>query len=179
MKLKLKTSNWLFAVIMIVIITIAFATSTASGQTNGSSQITVNSSETTSNLNYFELHQKYSFYVSRCSSINVEPLSFNDWLINSGFNINRTDENLKALEKTLYRPTCGSYLIKAKKQMIAGYVFEFIGVGAVIVSPTSGGIMAGGACGVIGLIFELSGIGNIGKAGMSFDQNGVGVKVKF
>jgi hypothetical protein len=38
-----------------------------------------------------------------------------------------------------------------------------------------------GACflGVVGLGFQISGICNIGKAGLSLDANGVGVKVNF
>ena len=149
------------------------------------------------------LHRKYDFYFDYIGS-NKIPLLYNDWLkkenlvdisgvdyvrkpkstsisVNSSTASFTQSTNSLPTSKvmTIQNLSSGDYLIKAKKQMITGYVFDFIGVGVVIASPTTGGLVGAGLCGLTGLIFELSGIGNIGKAGMSFNQKGIGITVKF
>src|ERR1035437_2021819 len=93
----------------------------------------------------------------------------------------------------------GDYLIKAKNQFFGGIVlgmvsggFLYFGSsqykvttnqihGKLTITTTGKGIrdacyVGAGVCGFIGFICELSGIGNIGKAGVSLNENGVGVK---
>jgi hypothetical protein len=36
-----------------------------------------------------------------------------------------------------------------------------------------------GGLSLVGLILEISGVVNIGKAGISLNENGIGIKVKF
>jgi len=89
----------------------------------------------------------------------------------------------------------GDYLIKAKRQLLGGLGLQLVGVGVACTGSyliansemnektmkavTTGTIIGASVLGVIGLGFEISGICNIGKAGLSSNQNGVGVKVKF
>ena len=79
----------------------------------------------------------------------------------------------------------GDYLIKARNQIFSGLAVQGF-AGLIVLSSTTGsdklskdtGIMVGGLC-VTGFILELVGINNLGKAGISLNKNGVGVKVKF
>ena len=136
------------------------------------------------------LHKKYKNYYDYNAGQKQTPLSYQNWLINKNYVDSSSipydyhpyflsESKSVSISKTIPILSSGDYLIKAKKQMISGYVFDFIGVGAILVSPNEGGFMVGGACGLIGLICEFSGISNIGKAGVSLNENGIGVKVKF
>ena len=93
----------------------------------------------------------------------------------------------------------GDYLIKGKKQAVTGLVLQIVG-GAIgcggslitknmlengdinektAVNITKGTTIGACALGLIGLGFEISGWCNVGKAGLSLNQNGIGVKVNF
>ena len=81
--------------------------------------------------------------------------------------------------------------------MITGYTFGIIGAGLAYYGTTinpdivkevtiksnkterNACLIGGGALSLMGLGFELSGIGKIGRAGVSLNENGIGVKVKF
>jgi uncharacterized lipoprotein YajG len=95
----------------------------------------------------------------------------------------------------------GDYLIKARNQIFTGVGLQILSVAFVLVSSDSYSkritdarsqqeindldknknmcYVGAGVLSLIGFGFELSGIGNIGKAGLSMNENGIGVKVKF
>ena len=81
----------------------------------------------------------------------------------------------------------GSYLIKAKNQMIGGFMISALSLSGVVVNTSlnSDGDSykainyAMGGLSLVGLIFELSGIVNIGKAGIALNNNGIGINIKF
>jgi len=137
--------------------------------------------------------------------ITKKPLSFNEWLqtqeVDSTlFNkirlpdsyANPPDEITTELIK-LYSP--GTLLIKAKNQIFTGIALQFTGSTIIIIDEVirlnkikSGqtnvrdgtpALIVGGVLGLAGVVFELYGINNIGKAGISFNQNGIGVNINF
>lgn len=151
-------------------------------------------------------HRKYKNYYDNLTYYKKTPMSYQDWLKNNGYVDNSTipssSELLKSL--TISNLSSGDYLIKAKKQMIGGFICQIISAGVIIGSTattpvmntnetlsaythrvnswtsTRNGINIGaGVLSLIGLGFEISGICNIGKAGLSLNENGIGVKVKF
>jgi hypothetical protein len=134
-----------------------------------------------------------------------KPLSFNEWLKTQGIdslkyeNIKLPDsKNIPPDEITSklvknYSP--GSLLIKAKNQIYAGIGLQFTGSTIIIMDEivrlnkirsgeTNVGdgmpaLIVGGVLGLAGFAFELSGFNNIGKAGISFNKNGIGVNINF
>ena len=135
-----------------------------------------------------ELHVKYKEYIDHT----YRGLIFHDWLIQNRFKVAIDSKTISS----------GTYLIKAKKQLVGCFIFEAVAGGAFFYgkyqyrnySGVSDGntfrvvkgekirnicYMSAGALGLTGLILDLSAIGNIGKAGISLDENGVGINVKF
>lgn len=135
-----------------------------------------------------QLNEKYKTYIDH----NYKPLNFHDWLIKYNFKITPDAQTISP----------GIYLIKAKRQFLDGFMFEIVAGGTVFYgkyqyrnySGVNDGItfrvvkgekvrnicyMSAGALGLTGIIFDLSAIGKLGKAGIALDENGVGVKVKF
>src|ERR1035437_6234965 len=102
------------------------------------------------------IHRKYDNYYDNLTYYKKIPMSYQDWLTKNNYvdeypnSYTRTTQQTSQIKK--FNLSSGDYLIKAKRQMISGYVFDFIGVGAILVSPNEGGFMVGGACGLIGLI---------------------------
>jgi hypothetical protein len=146
----------------------------------------------------YELRTKYGLYYNSLGF--DKPLSYNDWIIKNGFQLDaKTTEKMRIIsESKIYRPTPGSYLIKAKKQIIGGFLCQLISTGVIVFNSgtldlskytlaeqnkranTQKTINIGaGVLSIIGLGFEISGVCNLGKAGLSLDENGIGVKVKF
>ena len=116
-------------------------------------------------------HPQYAKYLDLCEKYNVRKetvLSLNEWLVS----------NLQSL-------SAGDYLIRGRNQIFSGLAIQGF-AGLIVFSSTTGsdklskgtGIMVGGLF-VTGFILELVGINNMGKAGVSLNENGVGVKVKF
>lgn len=95
----------------------------------------------------------------------------------------------------------GDYLIKARNQIFTGVGLQILSGAFIMVTADSYSkrisdarsaqetndletrrktcYIGAGVLSLIGFGFELSGIGNIGKAGLSMNENGVGIKVKF
>jgi hypothetical protein len=135
-----------------------------------------------------ELNERYKTYIDH----NYRPLNFHEWLITNHLKVAIDSKTISS----------GNYLIKAKKQFVDGFIFEAVAGGAIFYgkyqyrnySGVSNGntfrvvkgekvrnicYMSAGALGLTGLIFDLSAIGNIGKAGISLDENGIGINIKF
>jgi hypothetical protein len=97
---------------------------------------------------------------------------------------NETDWNKRFADnystEVLYPIAPGSYLIKAKGQIMSGIIIQSVAILGVVAS--NGDKTVSGICGGIGLIgvfIELSGVNKIGKAGIALNQNGIGIKLKF
>lgn len=83
----------------------------------------------------------------------------------------------------------GSYLIKARNNFLTGFGCQILAVGIICVVPPPSNNTPGfdsklvyigaGTLSLVGLGLEISGIVNIGKAGIALNQNGIGLKVKF
>jgi hypothetical protein len=123
-------------------------------------------------------HPQYAKYLDLCEKYNVKKeniQSLNDWLVNKG----------KYHQLVLQSMSAGDFLIKGRNQIFSGLAVQGF-AGLIVFSSTTGsdklskgtGIMVGGLF-VTGFILELVGINNMGKAGLSLNQNGIGVKVKF
>lgn len=136
-----------------------------------------------------ELHEKYKTYIDH----NYRPLIFHEWLLYNHFKITPDAQTISS----------GTYLIKAKRQIISGFVCGVIGGGVAYygvnqyrnyIGINDDGtafkvvkgvqirkicLMGGGALGVIGVVFEITGANKLGKAGIALDENGIGVNIKF
>ena len=149
-----------------------------------------------------KLHNRYDAY---CENIIVKTntLSYNDWLLKKGLTdtsgvsyVHTPSPTLKInlASQSGFALSPGDYFIKAKRQMIGGYVCYGIATGMLVFNAQKINAntskydklwdpkplyYGAGAFGFIGLVCELSGISNIGKAGVSLNENGIGVKVKF
>jgi hypothetical protein len=118
--------------------------------------------------------------------------------------INIYNSNLNEKQKSTINDNAilpGDYLIKAKNQIFTGVGLQiFSGAFALVISDSYGKritdarsvqeindltssrknyYIGAGILSLIGFGFELSGIGNMGKAGLSMNENGIGVKLKF
>jgi hypothetical protein len=123
-------------------------------------------------------HPQYAKYLDLCEKYNVRKetvLSLNEWLVSKG----------KYHQLNLQSLSAGDYLIRGRNQIFSGLAIQGF-AGLIVFSSTTGsdklskgtGIMVGGLF-VTGFILELVGINNMGKAGLSLNENGIGVKVKF
>jgi hypothetical protein len=135
-----------------------------------------------------ELHQKYKTYLDHT----YKPLIFREWLIQNHLKVAIDSKTIGS----------GTYLMKAKKQFVGGFIFETLAGGAffygkyqyrnyIVVSDGNSFrvvkgekirnicYMSAGALCLTGIIFDLSAIGNIGKAGISLNENGIGIDIKF
>ena len=136
-----------------------------------------------------ELHQKYKTYLDHT----YQPLIFREWLITNRLKVAIDSKTISS----------GTYLIKAKKQFVGCFIFEALATGVyfyganqyrnyygnngdgTIFRVTKGAkvrnicYMSAGALCLTGIIFDLSAIGNVGKAGISLNENGIGINMKF
>jgi len=145
------------------------------------------------------LHRKYDVYYS--NSLKHPPLNYGEWLSKKQY-VDANPSYISKYDKThrsysikqsvngdtsyvyvgkseltkKYEYTPGNYLIKAKNQILAGIFISIAGTGIAVATHDEGGYVIGASCGVIGLIFGISGIANIGKAGVSLNSNGITVK---
>jgi ABC-type uncharacterized transport system permease subunit len=100
-------------------------------------------------------------------------------------------------------PSSGDYLIKARNQILSGIGLQIFASGFALVmsnvysnkiadidinhiqeinlieNQRNACFIGAGILSLVGFGFELSGFNNIGKAGLSLNANGIGVKVKF
>ena len=112
----------------------------------------------------------------------------------NGFDVQSKDEWYKSIVneynlQQMFPNSPGTYLIKAKNQIIGGFMIQMIAViGESVVLLTAKNLTvsqanmitaAGGVLGLIGLGLEIGGVVNIGKAGITLNENGIGIKVKF
>lgn len=139
-----------------------------------------------------KLHKKYNNYLDL--GIHFKPLSYDEWKLkhqyDGGINDVYKSEEINLYSKSpkeidLYFKSPGTYLIKAQKQMITGIGCQIFAGILVVVAPQINGadteilLYGAGFMCLFGLGLEISGINNIGKAGVSFNENGVGIKLKF
>lgn len=140
-----------------------------------------------------QLHRKYDSYVG--SAVHWKKImSYKDWLTKEGlvdnnpyespsvYYYNPNYERVSISEpKQILSP--GDYLIKAKNQIFSGFGCQVISGITFIVNSNNDSSEAlnigAGVLGLLGLGLEISGIVNIGKAGVSLNENGIGIKVKF
>lgn len=116
------------------------------------------------------LQRKYKNYTE--SSFPVNKLSFDEW---------KSKHRYSEVVNNVISP--GDYLIKAKNQIFGGLGCQVL-AGCIIYRGASqqtanAYYVYAGALSLFGLGLEFSGILNIGRAGVSLNENGIGVKVKF
>lgn len=137
-------------------------------------------------LNSDYLVRKYIYYMENPTPFQNKALSYSEW--KNKFSYIEESRDLQTqynsdgyLIKSKKIMSSGDYLIRAQKQKITGYVFEFVGVGIVCASPNKIGIIGIGTCSLIALVCEVSSVNNINKARsrVSLSQNGIGVKLRF
>jgi hypothetical protein len=92
-----------------------------------------------------------------------------------------TNQYIWDFKQDMYKPTPGSYLIKAKNLFIGGLLLNTASVAIVVFNSQNSDAIYGiaGMVGLIGIGLEIGGVVQIGKAGLSLNQNGIGVKVNF
>jgi hypothetical protein len=81
----------------------------------------------------------------------------------------------------------GTHLIKARSQILGGLTLQLISSASIIINTATnydnGSYKtinsALGGLSFVGFILQISGVINIGKAGVSLNTNGIGLKVKF
>ena len=125
------------------------------------------------------LVRKYIYYMENPTPFQNKALSFGEW--KNKYNYNYIEQRSDYPIKSTKIRTSGDYLIRAQKQRITGYVFEFAGIGIICASPNKIGIIGIGTCSLIALVCEVSSVNNINKARsrVSLSQNGIGVKLRF
>ena len=133
-----------------------------------------------------ELQKKYKHYTE--NTLAIHKLSFDDWKLKNGYSESKQEEG-KQIENTqpkviMVATSPGTYLIKAKSQILDGFGCQFLAGGIAALGTTSSNsrnavYVGAGALSILGLGLEISGILNIGKAGFSLNENGIGIKVKF
>ncbi len=144
--------------------------------------------------------QNYPDYVKFCKEHSITPKTETVWIYDVFY---QADYELKLEIDNINNSliTSGDYLIKARNEILSGIgaqVFSglIVYVGSINYSNKVAGItnsqaisdlererkayfIGAGVLSLVGLGFELSGIISIGHAGISLNENGVGVKIKF
>ena len=113
-------------------------------------------------------------------SDDMTTLSFKKWMVKNNYAEKMSDI-------TLYSSSPGDYLIQAHNHMLAGWGCEIIAAGLYIMSTDENYnekdkkafYIGAGIISLTGVVFNISGIMNIGKAGISLNGNGIGVKINF
>ncbi|HAX61160.1 MAG TPA: hypothetical protein DCX95_01170 [Elusimicrobia bacterium] len=113
----------------------------------------------------------------------------------NGFVVMTKEDWFKSM-KNEYKPAVspGTYLIKAKSQMIGGFMVQLFAGAGILANAysynknTEGNFSTrnyksinAGLTGLalMGLAMQISGVVNIGKAGVSLNEHGIGIKIKF
>ena len=119
------------------------------------------------------------------TQINRSDVKWNksgSWYFEKGhWNFVKDTSNIKMFDAPI---SPGMYLIKARNQILTGIALQIVG-GVIICTSDSNNMNAqtsliiSGGLGILGFIFEIVGINNIGKAGIALNKNGIGIKVKF
>lgn len=110
----------------------------------------------------------------------------------NGFVVQSKDEWYKSVSKEynlqqMFPTSPGTHLIKAKSQILGGLTLQLLSSAGIIINTATnydGGSYktinsALGGLSLIGVILQISGVVNIGKAGVSLNTNGIGLKVNF
>ena len=125
-------------------------------------------------------HAGYMNYVEASKKAGIVFESEEAW--------NKQFGNLFKLEVQF--PTApGTYLMKAKNQIIGGFTIQMVTMIAetgifltakdLTVKQMNIINASAGVLYLVGLGLEISGVVNIGKAGLSLNENGIGIKTKF
>ena len=147
-----------------------------------------------------DLQYKYKFYKENPTPFS-KTMSFDDWKTKHGFTEVPNNKPLNKKNEILnnnVKYTSGKYLIKGKNQLIGGLLCQTVAIGAIVYTltaepPKNATISeldswentqktidyGAGALSLIGLVLEISGLNNIGKAGIILSGNSVGIKVNF
>lgn len=144
--------------------------------------------------------QNYSEYVKFCNEHSIPPKTETVWIYDVFYQADyKLKQDIQNINNSLI--SSGTYLIKARKQILSGFgaqVFSglVIYVGSNIYTnkladathpqeiidikrERNAYYIGAGVLSLVGLGFEISGIMNIGNAGISLNEHGVGVRVKF
>ena len=147
-----------------------------------------------SNTEKNELNQirNYAEYVKFCNKHNLIVKDETTWILDL---VSQSDyklsQDIHYINNALI--SSGNYLIKARRQILYGFGCQTLGgvlltcsykatLSDGVSDPTAFGlgvIIASGGLAITGLILEIAGIVNIGKAGISLNEHGVGVRVRF
>jgi hypothetical protein len=136
--------------------------------------------------------QDYSEYIKFCNKHSITPKTEAAWIFDTSYLADyKLKQDIQNIKNSLN--SSGTYLIKARKQILYGFGCQALGgillIGSYSATLSDGvanattfgtGVMiASGGLALTGLILEISGIVNIGKAGISLNEHGVGIRVNF
>jgi hypothetical protein len=141
-----------------------------------------------------ELNQirKYEDYIIFCKTHDLQAKDETTWLLDLASQSDyKLRQDIEHLNSALI--SSGNYLIKARKQILYGFGCQALGgvflttsylatLSDGVSDPTAFGsamMIASGGLAITGLVLEISGFVNIGKAGIVLNEHGVGVRVKF
>ncbi len=124
------------------------------------------------------IQKDYSEYAKRAKENGFVVMSKEDWFKQMGNQYK---------PKVMFANAPGMHLIKAKNEILAGFTLQLLATAGTLINtaanfdgPNYKAInTAMGGLSLVGLILEISGVVNIGKAGVSLNENGVGIKIKF
>lgn len=124
------------------------------------------------------MHQDYLLYVESYPSGLFKPISEAKWQ-----EYNKDEYELHKL----CPQAPGSYLIKARSQIVGGFILSGLSTTGIVLNAAlnydgdsyNAIYYAMGGLGVVAVILEISGVVNIGKAGVALNNNGVGINIKF
>jgi len=155
---------------------------------NSFSQISLTKDETLQ----LQQTQSYSEYVKFCNEHSITPKTETEWIFDASYLADyKLKQDIQNINNTLI--SSGTYLIKAKNQILYGFGCQALG-GILLIGSYSATLsdgvsnattfgsalmIASGGLTLTGLILEISSIVNIGKAGISLNEHGVGVRVNF
>lgn len=144
--------------------------------------------------------QTYTEYVKFCNEHSITPKTETAWIYDVFYLADyRLEQDFQNLNSKIF--TSGTYLIKARNQILEGIACGIVAGGVAYIGSTTYTnavnsptyryelyiakrnrnitYIGAGILSLAGLGLEISGIINIGRAGISLKGNGVGVKVKF
>lgn len=130
--------------------------------------------------------EEYSRYVARMERASKEVLDYEPWCDKNNYTPYRTIPKSKLLPPS----SPGTYLLKGSNQILTGVGLQMASGIMVIVAmknstiETNNGyidtqpiLYVAGATALTGLVLQIVGIRNIGKAGILLNENGVGIHI--
>ena len=132
---------------------------------------------------YRKYLEQYKVRTEKFQNYKYKLLSYEDWCDDNNvyaYKKVKTNSVYKAYDNIPVRP--GDYLILARNQILIGIGIQISGgmvctVGAI--NSNKDAVYVGYALILSGFVTEMIGFNNIGRAGISLNENGVGVKIKF